>query len=323
MAEQDQGAREAAEAKLLERMSREVVYQADSGRTVTLNIFHVKRMFARYKKEKPPTDTECLLFMKLCEARALNPFDGEAWLVKYGDDPAATIVAAVVYDRRADGHPEYVGCKSGIWYQKSGGEPAQRVGAISFPGETILGGWAIAERQGRTPVEVHLTLGDFIQTKTGGTDATHFWKKMPGPMIVKVCEATAKRKLFPRLLGDTHIAEEIGPRTVGEGAGDQASIETGQPEVVDDPISHLKAEVTQKIEAADIKPEERDAYLSAVKQMQTESSLAALLSRFKDIRPKGDDPETIEAEVVDQQKDPTADPDGYPGGLFDDMEEGL
>ena len=53
------------------------------------------------------TDEEIMYFMKLCKARNLNPFVRDAYLIKYSDKDAASIVVAKdAIEKRAIQHPK-------------------------------------------------------------------------------------------------------------------------------------------------------------------------------------------------------------------------
>lgn len=292
-------AKVAAELKAFERITKPVIYKAEDGQTVEMAIVHVRRMFA-HGKVGDITDVECLIFMKLCEARRLNPFNGEAWLVKYGQDPAATIVAAVVYDRRADGHEDYEGCESGVWVRKSSAEPVQRQGAILFPGEELLGGWSITYRKGRRPTRADVSLKDFEQFRKndkGEWELTKFWKTKAPLMIEKVAISTSKRRAFARLLGDTLTSEEVG-------GGDRhidAEVRTVEeaPEIEEDAVSSLKAQIAQVLEAADLKEEQITEFKAAADTINTESALRVLLDQFSKLKPKGEN--QVEGTATDQR----------------------
>ena len=55
------------------------------------------------------TPQEVVFFMELCRSQKLNPFKREAYLVKFGNSPAQMITAEIVFERRANAHPDYKG----------------------------------------------------------------------------------------------------------------------------------------------------------------------------------------------------------------------
>ena len=60
------------------------------------------------------TDQEAFMFLKLCQARNLNPFTGEAYLVKYGGGKANMIVGKEAFTRKAELNPQFDGMEAGI-----------------------------------------------------------------------------------------------------------------------------------------------------------------------------------------------------------------
>lgn len=61
------------------------------------------------------TDEEAFMFLKLCQARRLNPFVKEAYCIKYSkDQPASFVVGKDAFTRRAEEHPQFDGFEAGI-----------------------------------------------------------------------------------------------------------------------------------------------------------------------------------------------------------------
>src|SRR5699024_10510741 len=60
------------------------------------------------------TDQELVMFMNLCKYQKLNPFLNEAYLVKFGSQPAQIIVSKEAFMKRAESHPSYEGFEAGI-----------------------------------------------------------------------------------------------------------------------------------------------------------------------------------------------------------------
>lgn len=71
--------------------------------------------------------------MKTCQAQKLNPFaQGEAYLIKFGSDPAQMVVGKDAYMRRAEENPAYRGHKSGIVVLR-GEQVIQKEGTCLYP----------------------------------------------------------------------------------------------------------------------------------------------------------------------------------------------
>ena len=55
-----------------------------------------------------------MMFLKLCKAEKLNPFINEAYLVKFGSNPAQMVTSVHVFEKRASSCEEYDGKRAGI-----------------------------------------------------------------------------------------------------------------------------------------------------------------------------------------------------------------
>ena len=80
-------------------------------------------------------------FLELCRAQNLNPFIKDAYLVKYGSNPATIITGKEVFTKRAAKNKSYKGFEAGITVQR-GNSIERREGSAVFAGEKLLGGWA-------------------------------------------------------------------------------------------------------------------------------------------------------------------------------------
>ena len=77
------------------------------------------------------TDQEIVYFMHLCKSRQLNPFTKEAYLIKYGQEPATMVVARDALEKRAIKNVQYNGKKVGIYVMnKETNELIKRDGTI-------------------------------------------------------------------------------------------------------------------------------------------------------------------------------------------------
>lgn len=181
-----------------------ITYETSLG-TVELDFQTVKNYLVRGQADKI-TDQEVILFMKTCQAQKLNPFaQGEAYLIKFGNDPAQMVVGKDAYMRRAEENPAYRGHKSGIVVLR-GEQVIQKEGTCLYPGETLLGGWCRVHR-----------------TRTGGSEEEIFkevslkeydkgqanWKTKPCTMIEKVAVSQALRSSFPKDYEGMYVAEEV------------------------------------------------------------------------------------------------------------------
>lgn len=122
------------------------------------------------------SDSEAFMFLKLCQARNLNPFIGEAYLIKYGNDKAQMVVGKETFTRRAEVNPHIIGWKAGIIVRTKAGKEVlagpieKREGSFLLPEEELLGGWANVWRDDKTePFVYEISLLEYIGKKRDGT----------------------------------------------------------------------------------------------------------------------------------------------------------
>jgi phage recombination protein Bet len=173
---------------------------------ISLSIQIVKRLIAvKTKQGKTCSDEDAFRFMLMCQARKLNPFEGDAYLIGYdsqGGPSFSLITAHQAFLKRAELHPEFDGMQSGTIVLRKG-EITDLVGDWHMPDDRILGGWATVYFKNRHhPMTKRLRLERF--NKNYG-----IWKDDPAGMIVKCAEADALRSSFPTMLGGMFTQEEM------------------------------------------------------------------------------------------------------------------
>ena len=179
------------------------------------------------------TPQEVVFFMELCRSQRLNPFKREAFLVKYGGNPASMITAEVVFERRANAHPSYRGIEHGVVYLDKDGNVCKREGTATYraAGEVLIGGWARVHRTDRTDSYAEVSLDEYNKNQS-------VWKTMPGVMISKCAKATALRLAFPSDFQGMYLSEEMGvaPDVTEVHAEMVPDAPESQPEPVPDPV---------------------------------------------------------------------------------------
>jgi len=157
---------------------------------------------------KDVTEEEAYVFLQLCQARKLNPFLKEAYLIKYSKkDPASMVVGKDAFTRIAGAHPQFNGYEAGIIIEDEFDAVIYKPGTFHAKTETLIGGWAEVHRKDHEyPVRTEVNLRDFIKN-------THIWRSMPGIMIRKVALVQALRESFTAELGGMFDAAEI---SIGE-----------------------------------------------------------------------------------------------------------
>ena len=146
-----------------------------------------------------------ILFIETCKYQKLNPFVGEAYLVKYdASKPASRVVSLSAFARIADEQPDYDGIEDGIIVKNAKGEYKDREGCIRLQDETLVGGWANVYRKTRSrPFKARVLFSEYNKGQA-------MWKSMPAVMINKVAKVTAYRKAYPAAMNGCYIAEELG-----------------------------------------------------------------------------------------------------------------
>lgn len=153
---------------------------------------------------KDATDEEAYMFQQLCQARKLNPFLKEAYLIKYSKkDPASMVVGKDAFTRIASAHPQFDGYEAGVIIVDEFDVVQYRPGAFYTSTETLIGGWAeVYRKDHEKPIRIEVNLRDFIKN-------THIWRSMPGIMIRKVALIQALRESFTAELGGMYDQAEI------------------------------------------------------------------------------------------------------------------
>ena len=191
--------------RLLEREVKFIPFGETQEITLTFN--EVRNVCAKKTKGGClPSNAQIYEFMRLCRARGLNPFVGDAYLVGYdtNDGPQFSLITAIqALFKRAEVNPSYDGMKFGIIVRDAKGAIVERDGDFQYPGDTLLGGWAECYRKDRKyPMVDRLNLDVFSSGQSR-------WRKDPAGMIVKCAQASVLRMSFPSQVGAMFIDEEF------------------------------------------------------------------------------------------------------------------
>jgi phage recombination protein Bet len=149
------------------------------------------------------SDQETMMFLKLCQARNLNPFLKEAYLIKYdGGKPAQMVVGKDKFTKTAEEHPQFDGYRAGI-IVSVGDEIVEREGTFYRKGEELVGGWAEIYRKDRKmPFKQTIPLSEYNLKRAN-------WLSMPGTMIRKVALVQALRECFATDLAGCYDSAEM------------------------------------------------------------------------------------------------------------------
>ncbi len=191
-----------------EVQNRAIVYQDTSGNDVKLSPNIIKRYLVNGNAQNI-TDQEVTMFLNLCKFQKLNPFLREAYLIKYGDQPASMVTGKETFTKRAQKNPLYQGFQAGVIVVDKNDEVVYRNGQFALPTDKIVGGWAKVYVKGyQVPVESEVSFDEYAGRKKDGS-LNGQWAKMPAVMIRKVALCTALREAFPDSLGGLYDSSEM------------------------------------------------------------------------------------------------------------------
>lgn len=176
------------------------------------------------------SDQEVVMFLKLCQMQRLNPFLREAYIIKFGNNPATICTGKEALTKRAEAHPQGDGWKAGVVIERSG-EIVYRDGSMVLDGETLCGGWAEAFRKDRKHAfRSEVSFDEYVGRKRDGS-INRQWSSKPGTMVRKVALMQALREAFPATLGGMVDAAEVGvdeDRVDARGPAEQAVLQKVQ-----------------------------------------------------------------------------------------------
>lgn len=197
-------------AKRVPIEEREVVYMPfQAAEKITLTAGMVVKFLCKPTKRGFTCSAEqAVRFMMLCKARALNPWEGDAFLVGYdgNDGPEFNLITAhQAFLKRAEAHPEFEGMESGVMLMDDNGVITETQGDFIPPKLNLVGGWAKVWRKDRKfPCYRRLNRQVFDK-------GFSVWKSNPAGMIVKCAEMDSLRSSFPNSLAGMYGEGELGP----------------------------------------------------------------------------------------------------------------
>lgn len=191
------------------KIKNEIVFNAN-GIQVRLTPDTVKNYLVSGDKDKV-TMQEVVMFMNLCKFNGLNPWLNEAYLIKYGNEPATIVAGKDAFTKRAEGNPNFDGYKAGlILTDENMEEITYREGSFKLPNEVLVGGYAEVYRKDRDhSYRAEVTFEEYAGRKKDGT-LNRQWASKPTTMIRKVALVQALREAFPGTLCGMYSPEEQG-----------------------------------------------------------------------------------------------------------------
>lgn len=206
-------------------------YEAD-GQEIVLTDDDIRWVLA---KNQNVTNEEMKLFVELCVAHKLNPFTREAYIVKYGNQPASLLIGKDVWLKRAMRNPKYRGHQAGLTFIGQDGKIRRREGSMILDGERLIGGWAKVYLDGYSvPLYDEVSFGEYAGKKKDGSLNSQ-WTKMPGTMTRKVALVHVLREAFPDEFCGCYDAAEMGVESPEyEQADDTVQLGGGAVEIQSD-----------------------------------------------------------------------------------------
>lgn len=234
-------------------MSSEIVeYKADNGQDIRVTEQDVRDlMAANGNAMENVTSQEVKMFLRLCQSQRLNPFTRDAYIVKYGNQPASVIAGKDAFVKRATRNKKYRGHEAGITFirrvKENGGIRKiieRREGSMLLEGEELIGGWAKVYLDGYAcPIFEEVALSEYAAPDRYGKNG---WSKMPATMIRKVALCHALREAFPEDLGGLYGAEEMDQARQQEQAAPQPQEEEAVEYIVEDVVEEQPAPQPQE-----------------------------------------------------------------------------
>lgn len=155
------------------------------------------------------TNQEIVMFMNLCKYQGLNPFLREAYLIKYGTQPATIVTGKSAFEKRAARCDKYKGFDAGVIVYIPDLGLEERSGTLVLDDEKLVGGWAEVYVDGyHKPIKATVSLEEYIGRKKDGTVNSQ-WASKPATMIRKVAKMQALREAFPDNFEGMYVAEEM------------------------------------------------------------------------------------------------------------------
>ena len=236
-----------------------VTYQVN-GEDVNLSFQIVRNFLTRGNGNV--TDAEVVQFISLCRANQLNPFIGDAYMVKFmprdgqRSEPAQMIISKAAFMKRAESCPQYAGYQAGILLLREK-EVIEQEGSFFLPGDQLVGGWAKVYRKDREyPIVARVRLQEYNKGKST-------WAAMPGTMLRKVAIAQAFREAFPLTAEGMYTPEEL-PEDQEQEQPQLTEANKTAPEFLDapspEPQPDPEPEFTPDPEPVDELQDEEDAF---------------------------------------------------------------
>lgn len=198
--------------------------------------------------DAPITMPEFKMFTELCKVRKLNPFLKEAYLIKFGSQPAQMVVGKDAILKRAIQNKMFDGREQGIIILKENGDIEERKGTFKLQNETLVGGWSKVYRKDWShPVYITVSLDEVAQRKKDGSFNSN-WATKGATMVEKVALVRGLREAFVEELGGMYDETE---QTIQEPRSSTHK-ETVHQEDAFSEVGAIDAEFVPEIDLSDV-----------------------------------------------------------------------
>ncbi|MDR2099993.1 MAG: phage recombination protein Bet [Campylobacteraceae bacterium] len=175
---------------------------------------------------------EFKFFTELCKVRKLNPFLKEAYLIKYGNQPAQIVVGKDAILKRAIKNPAFNGREQGIIVKNKNGIE-ERKGTFRLKDEELVGAWAkVYRKDWQYPVYITVSFDEVAQKKSNG-ELNINWATKSATMVEKVALVRALREAFVEDLGGMIDEDEAWTENAPRVSGSPVM---SQPDAFEEPI---------------------------------------------------------------------------------------
>lgn len=179
--------------------TKEIEYLSN-GQTVKLSASIVRDYLT--KGNGNVSNQDIVGFINICKYNGLNPFLNDAYLVKFGTQPAQMVVSKEALMKRAESNENYDGIEAGVIVKTKDGIVKQIEGSFFDSDETLIGAWAKVHRKDRRhPFVSTVRLEEYDKKQS-------IWNVSKSTMIRKVAIVQAMREAFPCQLGGMYTQEE-------------------------------------------------------------------------------------------------------------------
>ena len=190
----------AAATQAVAQTSEKTTEYLVNGQTIRLNATIIRNYLT--KGNGNVSDQDITQFIAICKFNQLNPFLNEAYLIKFGTQPAQMVVSKEALLKRAETNEHYDGMTAGVIVKTKDGEIKQLEGSFYDDDCVLVGGWAKIFRKDRKfPFTATVRLSEYNKKQS-------VWTTSPSTMIRKIAVVQAAREAFPVQLGAMYTAEE-------------------------------------------------------------------------------------------------------------------